>query len=1245
MGQVNIASPNAASLGKFGDIPVSYHTGIPSINIPIYTVKSGPLELPVGLSYHASGLKVQEQASWVGAGWALNAGGVITHSVIGVSDDRGFSSTNTLKGHFSDYGYNSYLFGAGPSVCTPVGGNGPLICPVGANYPPQDAFLQSGVFDGEPDLYFFNFNGYSGKFYFNDDRTPVMMPEQDLQITPIYPGTDWRGIIGFIITTPDGTQYYFGQNQNGDGNPDAIELTYNITTQNNSYTGQGATSSWFLNRIVSADKQFTITLSYQLENYSYFTLAMYPIPAARNPNIFAYNSEYDLDKNFISGVRLSKISFINGEIDFNPGSLRQDMGYGNNNTTLNDIPNTDTVLGARTLGSISIKSGNYCKKDSFYFSYFYDSNPLTGILFTTTFPNLNLQTDQYRLRLDSIAESSCDNTVHVPPYKFVYNSGVVPRKLSFGVDHWGFYNGINSNTELIPTYTVIPPLGSQGQATINDTIVAGADRDSHWPACLGGTIQKVTYPTGGSSQFNFEANGVYAQTSSYINATLVNMLYGLYGQAADTVRSNFTVDTSTSSVTMVITSTSNYSATFSIYDVNNNTVFSTNMSNWNGTGTNVTFKETISLSPGAYHAVLSPYSITNLTGGVQAILTQYQNVKSLTTLQVGGVRIQSIVNNDGINPANTTTSYGYNYNNNPYGKSSGILYSQPIYVSAIRNDVWGIVNGAMCSPYGCLTCFGSNVSYYQSPSSIRPMASSQGNHIGYGQVYVTQSGNGSTLYKYYSTNGAITDSTLAPVQDVCVRSINLGCSQAIANSPAPPLPFDPIRGELAFQASYNQNGQILKSETYLPQYQFDSLLTPGIISKFFITGYMPANSSPTAFNAADVTDASLPSLPVGITSIPIGVTTFTEYNLQSAKKIRDSIISLVYDLNTGNAITSISATYFNSLYHNSPTQKISYSSKGELLSTNIKSAFDFRISNFSAVDSLVVLYNAIKNDSLYLNNAINALPSTLLPSDPNYYWQRLNIFTNFRYTKAVARQNYIAYRLRNFTGAGNVYSVAHTAAESGADTLLKPILVLQDNFINTPIEETQWRNNKLTGAAYTGYGFVTSPAGFAYPVKEQKINLLSPSFNFSPAIVAGSSINKDSRYQDESYYSYTTGNITGVTNRDGVITSYLWGYGNQYPVAKITGANYNTAISYVNNSVLQSPGSDALLRAQLANIALNLPSAFVTYYTYQPLVGMTSQTNPNGRPTYYQYDALGRLLLVQDQDLNIIKTYKYNYKR
>lgn len=48
-------------------------------------------------------------------------------------------------------------------------------------------------------------------------------------------------------------------------------------------------------------------------------------------------------------------------------------------------------------------------------------------------------------------------------------------------------------------------------------------------------------------------------------------------------------------------------------------------------------------------------------------------------------------------------------------------------------------------------------------------------------------------------------------------------------------------------------------------------------------------------------------------------------------------------------------------------------------------------------------------------------------------------------------------------------------------------------------------------------------------------------------------------------------------------------------------------------------------------------------YTYEPLVGITSQCDANNRVNYYQYDKTGRLILIRDQDRHVVKKYCYNY--
>lgn len=127
------------------------------------------------------------------------------------------------------------------------------------------------------------------------------------------------------------------------------------------------------------------------------------------------------------------------------------------------------------------------------------------------------------------------------------------------------------------------------------------------------------------------------------------------------------------------------------------------------------------------------------------------------------------------------------------------------------------------------------------------------------------------------------------------------------------------------------------------------------------------------------------------------------------------------------------------------------------------------------------------------------------------------------------------------------------------------------------------------------------------------------------------------------YHSYDDkGNVTTVSKENDVKKTYLWGYNKTYPVAEITGVDYAIAASYVDQSILDNPTDDAALRTHLANLR-NIPGALVTTYTFRPLVGMTSQTDPKGRTTYFEYDSFGRLAAIRDQNNLILKTFAYKY--
>jgi YD repeat-containing protein len=88
----------------------------------------------------------------------------------------------------------------------------------------------------------------------------------------------------------------------------------------------------------------------------------------------------------------------------------------------------------------------------------------------------------------------------------------------------------------------------------------------------------------------------------------------------------------------------------------------------------------------------------------------------------------------------------------------------------------------------------------------------------------------------------------------------------------------------------------------------------------------------------------------------------------------------------------------------------------------------------------------------------------------------------------------------------------------------------------------------------------------------------------------------------------------------------------------LTGGSWKHAKRpYTNNMILAD--GDAI-----DEVRVYPEDALMSTYTYQPLVGITSETDPSGKAIFYEYDPLGRLKVIKDQEGNIIKTVEYHYK-
>jgi hypothetical protein len=204
--------------------------------------------LPISLSYHAGGVKVGEVASWVGLNWSLNAGGIITRSVMGIPDEL------LTRGYFD----------AAPTRLTPPLEYGNLTATLQA-----DSIAQ-GLLDSEPDVFTFNVGGYAGKFIIDERKDVRFIPRADFKVSFTMKSytNGLREIDQFTLIAPDGTRYIFGN----EATPAPVSgLEYQ--TYDNSANWNKAPSSWYLVAIESHDQTRRIRLEYVQETYSYQSLA------------------------------------------------------------------------------------------------------------------------------------------------------------------------------------------------------------------------------------------------------------------------------------------------------------------------------------------------------------------------------------------------------------------------------------------------------------------------------------------------------------------------------------------------------------------------------------------------------------------------------------------------------------------------------------------------------------------------------------------------------------------------------------------------------------------------------------------------------------------------------------------------------------------------------------------------------------------------------------------------------------
>jgi len=504
-------TPESAGFEKYGAAQVNEFTGTSSISVPIYTLSSRFLKAPITLAYQATGIRVSQEASWVGLGWDLIAGGRITVETRGTADfcpgTVGLSSPLGLQAGmqkiFNRVGSGT-IAGGENAVLTMATfcETGPCSDPssVDPNFDNLFAIQEMTQFGtGEPDIFRANFMGHSISFYFDKVSNTVKFIGEKSLFLINYTIDGSNNITQWTITDNDGTVYSFNQ----------TETTTNTLTSN-PVTPASTTSAWLLTSAVHPTGDY---INYIYSNYGYTAPAFamngsvsWKKVDINHPLLSAYatpsiSTDWDQNVSLQSPYYLTKMETNDVEVNFSLEN-RSDL-YGPGSRRLDFI----TVVDKQT--------NLVKKKTSFRYSYFQSNyNPWSAYLNTLNYhlvPPLTtsgyIASSNQRLRLDSIY---VNDSGYQPPYRFYYNPLTVD-KYNYGQDHWGFYNGVPNHQNGFSFTHLIPAGGFRGVQTQNSIPLnllpletLGLNRDCDPENMKAMILNQVVYPTGGISAYTYE---------------------------------------------------------------------------------------------------------------------------------------------------------------------------------------------------------------------------------------------------------------------------------------------------------------------------------------------------------------------------------------------------------------------------------------------------------------------------------------------------------------------------------------------------------------------------------------------------------------------------------------------------------------------------------------------------------------------------------------------------------------------
>jgi len=483
------------------------YTGTANVSISLHTIDFDGWQLPLTLSYNATGIRTAQEASEVGLGWSLNATGIISRTVRGGDD---FYLGGVGDGRGRGYVYNTKPV----PVAEPFNiGYDPFTPPVPPQPDPDSyySYLANERPDTQPDIFSYNFFGYSGQFVLSQ-KVSDPVPIQDQKIYAIKLAEDATRIVfnetpnkTFTITTPEGFKGDFtakelstslsnSRNVTGDAAACGEDQINFVFLQNES--GQlRVISSWYLTKITSPrGKEIVFNYDLDANGNSLFlsndrTFGEDEAQAAQLPLCMQNIHELVYLKNIAYNNNVN-IEFLMEERE----DLRKNELFTPSSIAVNLFPFSQNLKRYSRISITGLGPASTFNK-SVVFSQTYFNQQYHNKL-----ANDENELIWLRSRLDRL-------TIDDKEHNFTYYKGTkgLPQKQTRAIDHFGFYNGQDQNKNL---FWPIVVEGVPATCFSNSTAVLHYRPDyvryvdfNYGQSAL---LKKVTYPTKGYSLFEYE---------------------------------------------------------------------------------------------------------------------------------------------------------------------------------------------------------------------------------------------------------------------------------------------------------------------------------------------------------------------------------------------------------------------------------------------------------------------------------------------------------------------------------------------------------------------------------------------------------------------------------------------------------------------------------------------------------------------------------------------------------------------